>query len=251
VSLQDRVDRLLSLLDANPTEHDLLTGGITASAAVTSTPGLSSVYHIRLDSGLEAFHKPFAGVLAANAAVYDQTPDDVPMNECAAWLLARELGPPFDALVPTSVLRAINGQLGSLCSRQYGVPHDTAPLADQALVLSAGFFDALIAQQDRHLGNFRWDAGRNALGLIDHGYAFARPGDLFHASAFLIVRHTRGWSKLVASEITLLQRLIASGDLVGLQGVLPSDRAAALEARVSEMLTTQAVLPVPLTGRWP
>jgi len=251
VTLQNRVDQLMRLLGRTPLEHDLMRGAITHHDPVTSTPGLSDVYHVRLASGQEAFHKPFAGVLPGNASAYDQTPDDVPINECSAWLIARELGPPFDSLVPTGVLRQINGEVGSLCSRKYGIPHDRAPLAVRELVLAAGFFDGLVAQQDRHLGNYRWDPGPGSLGLIDHGYAFARPGDLFHRSVCLRERHNQGWARLEAGEHAWLDRIQASGDLMGLQLVLPTDRAVALQARVEGMIRTGEVTSLPTGKRWP
>ena len=38
--------------------------------------------------------------------------------------------------------------------------------------LAAGFFDALIGNQDRRVGQFRYDEANRALGLIDHRFSF-------------------------------------------------------------------------------
>src|SRR5207302_5978660 len=60
------------------------------------------------------------------------------------------------------------------------------------LVADAAFFDALIGAQDRHDQNLRAEMPPR-LGLIDHGYAFARPGDVHNsyptAGFFLRMRH--------------------------------------------------------------
>jgi hypothetical protein len=72
------------------------------------------------------------------------------------------------------VLREYAGEDGSLSLRASGWPRDTAPTLNPTWCLPAAFFDSLIAQQDRHDGNWRWDGER--LTLIDHGYTFALPG---------------------------------------------------------------------------
>ena len=52
--------------------------------------------------------------------------------------------------------------------------------------IAAAFFDSLIGQQDRHRGNYRWDATNEKLGLIDRGFAFAHaPDQYFNRSVFV------------------------------------------------------------------
>jgi hypothetical protein len=48
----------------------------------------------------------------------------------------------------------------------------------------------MIGQQDRHPGNWRWDGNR--LTLIDHGYAFAMPGQILNHSDLVAARHGHG-----------------------------------------------------------
>jgi hypothetical protein len=55
------------------------------------------------------------------------------------------------------------------------------PVVPEERILAAGFFDALIGQQDRHGGNLLVDQDR--LYLIDHGFAFGRTGDGIPAAA--------------------------------------------------------------------
>src|SRR5207244_3944398 len=87
------------------------------------------------------------------------------------------------------VLREISGEEGSLCLLAEGRPAVHAPFSiapDQ--ITAAAFFDSLIAQQDRHAGNYRWDSQAQRLWLIDHGFSFARPGDLLNATIFVEFR---------------------------------------------------------------
>ena len=55
----------------------------------------------------------------------------------------------------------------------------------------AAFFDALIGQQDRHSGNWLWDAPTGRLTLIDHGCSFARRGDPCNRSRLSELRRRR------------------------------------------------------------
>jgi len=91
----------------------------------------------------------------------------------------------IDVVAPT-VLREINGEAGSLSAQQFGAPNDSRPfLQAAALAGTAAFMDSLVAQQDRHGGNARWDDGNQKLGLIDHGYTFALPGHRLNAAWFV------------------------------------------------------------------
>lgn len=214
--------------------------------APSSTPGQNSTNIADLESGIRCFHKPISGVKVRLARVYGHEPISVGLNECAAWRLAQFLGSPYDELVPTTVLRfhEVGAGLvalyvgadgwGSLADKQPGKSLDPSPLGIQSLNDPAAFFDALIAQQDRHMGQYRWDASSQRLGLIDHGFAFAREHDLLNASVFLEQRHAKGRSALDEEEMMALERLEAS-ELVGLQDILDSSQANALGKRVSQM----------------
>lgn len=92
----------------------------------------------------------------------------------------------------------------------------------------------MIAQQDRHWGQYRWDANSRRLGLIDHGFAFARGRDLLNASVFLEKRHAEGRGALDKDEIAALERLETSG-FIGLGEILDPSQASALENRIREM----------------
>jgi hypothetical protein len=109
---------------------------------------------------------------------------------CAAWRLAHRLGPPYSRLVAPCVLREHEGEAGALSARQYGLSLTPAPFERVPEdCFAAAFFDSLIAQQDRHRGNYRWDPENDKLGLIDHGFSFAhQPDQFFNRSVFVTWR---------------------------------------------------------------
>ena len=249
LTFQNQLDNLLALLGQTSEERDLLNPHVVGMAPVSSVPISCQVFLVNLGSGQSAFFKPLAGIQLTRAAEYDQTPQDVLINECAAWLMARSLGSPFSNLVPTCVPACISGNLGTLSAMREGVPHARDPLGNRAQLMQSSFFDALTGQQDRHFDNFCWSERTRRLYLIDHGYAFARPGDFFRASIFLVERHRLGIAALTATESDLLRRILESDDLVNMMGVLPRDREVALRARVEQMLSI-GELPLPVSGRW-
>ena len=213
----------------------------------TASPGAFpvSTFHVGLDNRLEAFHKPFDHVVVAQANFYGHHHREPPIHECVAWRLAHAIGPPLDELVAPVVMRECGpGNWGSLTARQAGVGRTLEPIQgrrDQCL--SAAFFDALIGQQDRHLGNFRWDANSSHLGLFDHGFAFALPGDLFNASFFVEWRWDSNLESLEQWEIEALEVLLRSHDVHGLTEMLQAPRVDRLQERARTMLEDGVIFP--------
>jgi hypothetical protein len=218
------------------------------------------------------FFKPLQGVDLANAHPYAQDSlVDLGMHEVAAWWLAKALGPPWSLMVASAVwldppgasdIResgpVMLGMGGSADLPQPGTGFDQ-------LISDAAFFDALIGSQDRHDQNLRAQLPPR-LGLIDHGYAFARPGDLHNpfstAGFFLRMRFGQRWFTLSHSaaldytgvgslsptlathERAALGLLEADrGNLLGVAQLLESDRADALRERVDQMARGGEVLP--------
>jgi hypothetical protein len=238
-------DRIRELEDqqGSSQENHLLFERVIAYAPAGTNPGVNTTFRALLEDGRVGYHKPFAGVSTQAAHDFQQHPDEVPINECAAWRLAHQLGSPFNEIVAPTVLREINGEAGSLSAQQIGRPHDQRPfLHAPGLVLAAAFIDCLIAQQDRHSGNSRWDDAEQKLGLIDHGYTFALPGHRLNGAWFLGWRRTVGRATLEQAEVDALDRLLAGGDLLGLRVLLLPDRADALAQRAERMLNRNAVL---------
>lgn len=98
----------------------------------------------------------------------------------------------------------------------------------------------MIAQQDRHDGNWRWDGER--LKLIDHGYTFALPGAILNYSDFVVTRHGHGAAGLLTEEREALTCLLSDSDLLGMARFLLSDRAQALADRARLMLERGEIL---------
>ena len=238
-------DRIHNLEDqqGSPQEDHLLYERVIAYAPAGTSPGVNSTFKAVLESGRACYHKPFAGVSTAHAGLFQQHPDEVPINECAAWRLAYRLGSPLLDVVAPTVLREIHGEAGSLSAAQFGLPTDPRPF-NQApqLARAAAFIDSLIAQQDRHPGNYRWDDGTQKLGLIDHGYTFALPGHRVNGAWFVDWRWQISGEALDQAEGDALDRLLRSGDLLGLRAFLLADRADQLEARAQRMLATGSIL---------
>jgi hypothetical protein len=231
-----------------PTEDRLLRDDVVNYfPAPATTPGMNSTNIANLSSGIRCFHKPISGVDVRLAGLYGHEPISVSLNECVAWRLARFLGSPYDELVPTTVLRFHEGKAGlgalyvaadgwgSLADEQRGEALNIEPTTIASCCDPAAFFDALIAQQDRHGGQFRWDVGLQRLGLIDHGFAFVSEGDRLNASVFLEVRHADGRAALSDEEKAALEALQAKGFL-GLGEILEQDQAKSLQNRVAAML---------------
>ena len=243
---QTQVDNLMHLLGKTAVETTLLNARVVRYGDPTSSPGVNQTVLVVLAGRTVCFHKPFSGVDPTVAGYYDQSIHTPPIHECAAWVLARELGGPYSRLVPASVLRALPDsapEAGSLTIQQPGNfdAHGDA-LSNQADAWAAAFFDCLIAQQDRHEGNYKWEAGQAKLGLFDHGFAFASPGHFFNRSYFLEQRRAAGDDSLTAGELVALRQIAANPLLFGLSGVLEPTRGAALLDRVSRMLGTGRLL---------
>lgn len=225
---------------ARPIEQQMLDEAFDGPPAPTSSPGVNATKQLELASGEIVFHKPFSGVHVANAIAFGQTDETPPLHEAASWQLAVALGPPWDEIVAPCVLREYAGEDGSLSLRAIGWPRDTAPTLNPTWCLPAAFFDSLIAQQDRHDGNWRWDGER--LTLIDHGYTFALSGAILNYSDFVVARHGHGAAVLRAEERAALTRLLGDSDLLGMARFLLPRRAQALADRAERMLARDEIL---------
>lgn len=240
---QERLDALEAQQGSTAEDYLLDIAIIAYARHQTNNAGANETYVAFLDNGLRAFHKPFSGINTRVALDYGHHPDDVPFNECAAWRLAHRLGPPYSELVAPTVMREHHGEAGSLAADQHGDPRSVEPFQHAAdACRAAAFFDSLIAQQDRHPGNYRWDSARSHLGLLDHGFAFALPGHRFNASFFVDWRWAQQTENLEANEVDALEMILDSGNLLGLDVILPDDRVERLARRTRTMRDRATIL---------
>lgn len=244
MEIEERIANLSRATGRTPIEQDLARGPIvTAAPVLTATPGVTAPIAVLLESRTIAYFKRFADQNQQSCQHYGHERFDVPLNEITAWRLAYAMGDPWRQLLPTAVLRNIGGRTGVLINHKDGKPDIDAFTDALGQVMAAAFFDALIGNQDRHLMNYRYDSTTRRLGLIDHGFAFARPGDFMNGSAFLAARLRVGPpdSLVSSAELNVLERLLASGDLHGLRSFLAADRADALQARARTMAQTRCL----------
>lgn len=249
----DRVRRLVDLQDSHELEKAVLDGEIVAYEPhqTTAAPGINSTFYVELEPDLVAFHKPHDGIVPRVARDYGHSLDTPPICECAAWQLAKNLGEPYDRLVAVTVYRAAgpvdedpaSWKDGSLALKLHGAAMKGSAVRREARddALAAGFFDALIGNQDRHAGQFRWDAAHRALGLLDHGFSFPVEGALCRGAYFQSFRR-REHPLITDGEREVLRSLLDDGELFGLAGILEPDRAARLRWRAQRMLDLGVVL---------
>lgn len=234
-------------------EQELLCAGVRSVRAVgdsTSHEGSSRVNKVALDSRRVCFHKAASGVDEPQARRYGHEPFGVLINESAAWMTAKALGPLFTDWVPTTVVRsiwpedrALAGGFGALSTEIQGETDVEEPWQDPAYCDPAAFWDALIGQQDRHYGNYRFDvrAQQPPLGLIDNGYAFAAPTQWndYHPHRSIFVHHRRlaGRLALSADELHWLGLLLTDSELLeNLSDMLAPEQFQALLARIKRMV---------------
>ena len=248
----DRVRRLLTLQGSHPVEHELLHAQVIAyEPHSTAAAGVNSTFYVELEPDLVAFHKPHEGIVPRVARDYGHSLDTPPISECAAWQLAKRLGAPYDRLVAVTVYRPVGPAEDDEDSWLYGslaLRHEGAAMKGHAAcrdaredALAAGFFDALIGNQDRHVGQFRYDETSATLGLIDHGFSFPVEGALCRGAYFQQFRR-REQAVITEDERDTLARLVSDPELFGLAGFLEPDRAERLRWRAQRMLDLGVVL---------
>jgi hypothetical protein len=240
VKIDAQIAAIRASQGARAIEQQMLSEASAGPPAPTTSPGVNATKQLELASGAIVFHKPFSGVHVANAIAYGQTDETPPLHEAASWRLAVALGPPWDEIVTPCVLREYAGEDGSLSLQAVGWPRDMAPTLNPTWCVPAAFFDSLIAQQDRHDGNWRWDGNR--LTLIDHGYTFALPRAILNYSDFVMARHRHAAASLLTEERDTLTRLLSDSDLLGMERFLLPDRAQALADRARLMLQRGEIL---------
>lgn len=230
--LREQITYLQQVQGGHRDERNLLGG--TPEKVTPIAAGTNTTERIELDSGVTGYFKPFDGVNDSIAGGFGQDSAQQSLHEVAAWRLANQMGPPWNEIVPPVVVREVKGQVGSFALERPG-KINVFSAEGTAEWREAAFFDSLIGQQDRHPQNYLIAGDR--ITLIDHGYTFARPGDYKNYS-WLGDRRRKSDPTLSYQEREVLQRLVASPDLMGMRNVLQPDRADALQARAERMLNS-------------
>lgn len=239
--LQKQIAQISSEQGKHRDEASLLAGVKTQISPVGG--GTNTTRKVVLDNGIEGYHKPFSGVESQLARDFGQTSAQQPIHEVAAWQVARELGPPWESIVPPVVLREVDGEMGSFALERPGVQMKMPNDIDPGEAKAAAFFDCLVGQQDRHPNNYLVQGDR--VNLIDHGYTFAQGSDYMNWSFFHQSRYRAGGrdSLLTGAEVDALDRFLDSPNSWGLEGVLEPSRLEAMRSRALQMRATGRILP--------
>lgn len=234
----------------------MTTDGVRSAwkaADQTNNPGTSEVVGVAL-GGYTAFLKAAVGIDATQAHGFGHDQVSAGLNEWAADKVADALGSPWRDMVPRTVIRELHfadpgltSGVGALSQGMPGDAHLPAPRQNPTSFRPAALWDALIGQQDRHTGNYRWDDHAGTLALIDQGYAFAVPNGrcYFNASVFVEARWTARQTDLDAGELAALAGVEGDRRLEALlKAVLRPDQVAAFYARIDRMRTNRMLLAV-------
>ena len=238
----------------NPAAHELANAEIADREPLSVSANY--VERVTLADGSTAYLKPVGEANSRVGQMYRVAENEQAIHEAAAFHLADAMGERYSQMMPTAaVVEDEQHGLAALISHRDGVDGFSTAWQLQASpddVHDAAFFDAVCGNADRHSGNFlvsEGDDGEDHLSLIDHGFSFHRPGGAINAPALIITRAQAGDQALDAQETQLLHRLNDSPDLLGAEPMIGTERAAAMRARITQMLNTGQIA-VPDFRNW-
>jgi hypothetical protein len=212
----------------------------------------NDVERITLADGSTAYLKPVEQEDTSNIlGYYGVNGHEQATHEAAAFHLACAMGERYTHMVPTTALTYDDEHgMSALSAHRDGTPGmlmDWRADSDFQQVSDAAFFDAVCGNTDRHAGNFLVDHD-GSLSLIDHGFAFHKPGGAVNATQLQEHRVGMGFGRLDPHEIETLERLGASPSLLGVAPMIGEERAEAMRERIADMLNTER-LPASLSLR--
>jgi hypothetical protein len=238
---RDKFDYIVSVQGEHRAERQL-NGGVMSTmpkrATATTDSGTNVTHLVVFDdpAAPDGFFKPASGLDSLALHRHDQDRQSATANECAAWQLARRLGEPYSEMVAPAIFRqiTIDGEdlEGAISQDRGDRDFDAAVLHGEEQVMAAGFFDALIGQQDRHQDQHAWSDGR--LYLFDHGFAFPSDRANHLNTAFWDFRLGRD-EHLTDPERLAAQKVADSTDLLGIEPMLRPASADALRERAARV----------------
>jgi hypothetical protein len=239
-----RVDHLLRMQGHDPSEQILIDGEIV-DYGEHQTQAKGGTYLAEFADGSLAYHKRHDLLDRPTVGDFGHSIDTPPLHECAAWHLAKALGPRYARLLPVTVYRKIDDEWGSLAAAQPGRKPAVGAtfMGAPEEVNDAGFFDALIGQQDRHANNLLWDDAEGRLRLIDHGFCFPGGSTGPHRIRTWKLQNQRRQKKLALDEeeLALINRVLGSDDLLGIQPLLEPERGNEMTRRLKLLLTSKTI----------
>jgi hypothetical protein len=246
-----QVEHLYELQREVEPDRELLEAPLKTTTTKTGQEQTSANLQVALflEGDIYCYFKPMNGVDAPAADFFKHTVVSATLAECAAWRLASAMGGVLSEIVIPQVLRkfeSIDSRApGALARRYEGKTNSSNPFTEvREECVAAAFFDSLIGQQDRNKANWLWDKKEGRFRLLDHGFAFGRPGDETLSLRFTKWRWDQHGEALLDDEMKALARLLGSDDLFGLRRFFDDDRCDALESRARQMLEDKRLMPL-------
>lgn len=210
----------------------------------------NEVHRVTLSDGTVGYFKPYEHApyhSLDTCSDYGHTMLGTSLNEVAAYKLTQALGKDYEGLVPETVIREYNGQIGTLQCEAKGTTGEYNLLrlrnegdrVDKAAFRRAALFDMVAGSQDRHAWNYLVDDSQTKLKptLIDNGYAFP---DIKHhyVNATVVVSYVsrEGKTKLTKKEKTMLQKLLDDPTLGGVTDYISEDSARQMRHRITRLI---------------
>ncbi|SMX97219.1 hypothetical protein BAURA63_03177 [Brevibacterium aurantiacum] len=238
-----------------PEERRLLTSKIVSFDHYGG--GINETYKVEFTDGGEGFYKPLVGQDVYTEIALGHEYSMQAQHEIGTWKVAQKMGETYTEMVPPTVLREINGELGTLSKEYPGQALNRIAgdyeYVDPRQAHAAAVFDAATGQRDRHPANtLVYDRGPENIGitLIDHGYSFTKIGENPHNLS--IWRKYQqgnyvGDSSLTEDHIADLTRL-RDTNLDFLRGIVHPDRINDRLIQIGYMLEKQEIPQLPTNG---
>lgn len=235
-----------------------------------STNGMSSVQRYELEDGSVGYFKSFA-TNSANGEYffegYGTTSLEASINEVNAHRMAKLFGDEYAEMVPETVLREIDGKIGTL-QREVETDRELSSSYDEVPQLKgdyrkAALFDFVIGNADRHSSNFLYGAidtsggeRQSRIRLIDNSFSFPRKSakSNLNQSCFATNSSPTGYFQeegytIPKEELTLTneERATVSRVKSGVEewvknGTISDDQALALYDRADYLLKDESKL---------
>lgn len=219
--------------------------------------GVNETLHVHFADGGEAFFKPIDGQEVDNEISLGHEYSMQAQHEIGTWKIAQQLGDRYTEMVPPTVLREVNGRLGTLSKKYPGmIPNVFAGehrQVDPHQMHDAAVFDAITGQRDRHPANtlvYRRSPEHLGISLIDHGYSFTRIGEYPHNYSIWRICQQGSMvkdSSLTEAHLEDLKRL-RSTNLDFLRGIIHPDRISDRLLQIDTMIETRKLPPIPELG---
>lgn len=233
-------------------ERRLITSKIVDTDRVGG--GVNDTIYVEFADGEGGYFKPVAGQDVDTELELGHEYSMQAQHEIGTWKVAQQLGERYTEMVPPTVLREVNGELGTLSKAYPGGLLDVGArehtLVDPHQMHDAAVFDAITGQRDRHHANtlvYQRTPKHLGISLIDHGFSFTKVGEDSHNLSIWRLCQQRAVasnSSLTDAHLDDLNRL-RSTNLDFLKGIVHPERIDHRVMQIDSMIETKQLPPLP------